>query len=243
MEKAAGWYPIYDGDSTSQRWWDGQEWSARYAVWNSAAGSWDSADVPPPPPLPTSPPLGTAQGTNANWERTLVEMSAIGKGMGSSRIVVTTRKLEINSSAGVSVWRTLLATATVGASAMATGITRRGDGTLEVPVSIVDAAAVGNEKGPWADLRIIVSGESASFNMSYAGATVAARAINAAVAGGEEAELYHAAWVASRVKRSEKPRHARSRLREELRTGKIAQTEYDRGLKVLGIESSLRMMF
>lgn len=151
--------------------------------------------------------------------------------------------LELGSTQGISAWRTILMMGTAGLSTIATGVTRRGDGTLEVPIAIVDAAYIANERGPWADLRIVVAGESATFNMSYAGAGVAARAINAAVAGGDEADIHHEAWTASRGKRSEKPRHARARLRDELRAGVIDQAGHDRARSVMLIEGSIRLMF
>lgn len=242
MTREAGWYSAYPGDDSSRRWWDGQAWTERYAIWDSDAGQWQATDTPPPPPLPINAPNAQSAAIG-NVERTLLEMTAIGKGASMARIRVTTRMLEIWNTQGVSAWRTLLMMGTAGVTAIATGITRRGDGTLEVPISIVDAVYVANERGPWADLRIIVAGESATFNMSSAGATVAARAINAAVAGGHEADIHHEAWSVSRGKRSEKPRHARARLREELRDGVIDQAAHDRARSVMDIESGIRLMF
>lgn len=215
---APGWYTPDPANATERRWWDGSSWSHHTVEWDAAAAEWRPSNIAP------RPPIVSAQ--NPQPDRLLLDITAVGKGGASARVRVTTAMLHIDAVAGLSAWKTALGAASLGVSYVATGIASGRGGQLELPIHVVNAAYVRDERFPWAQLVLAIAGESAPFHMAWASATVAAAAINAAIAGGTEATLHADAWANSRQPRLGKPRAREKRLDEALRVGTITADEY-----------------
>lgn len=229
-----GWYPTSPGDETRKRWWDGTSWTDHHTVWDPATSAWLPDDAPSTLPPP-------AQHAERVSDRVLLEINAVGKGAANAYIRVTTSTLTVSASGGVSTWKSLLGVASLGITTVATGLSSVKGGALEIPMKVVDTAFVANQRLPWAELKIIVAGEAAPFHMNVAAAQLAARAINAAVAGEPTAAFYADAWSASRTPRAEKPRQRHKRLTQALHTGQITQDAYDQAMGAAGLEDVMRL--
>lgn len=217
MTTPAGWYPSDGTRSDRRQWWNGQAWTPDFISWDARLQQWAPAAVPS---SPAPPPAHRV----VDHERMLLDITAVGKGGGTARIKVTTTHLRIEATAGLSTWKATLGVASLGVSYLATGIASGRGGQLELPVSVVSAAYVKNERMPWADLIIVVAGDSASFHMAWASAVLVSSVINAAIAGGAEAAMCADAWAASRRPRSESTRDRNKRLRVAQSSG-ILSTE------------------
>lgn len=226
---APGWYPPDPVNQMVVRWWNGAQWSQDCMSWDSVASRW--VNVPPSPAAPDS--IRPAA-------RTLLQMNAVRKGGGVAHVLVTTESLQIDATGGLSTWKALLGMGTLGISYAATGIASVHGGNVEVPLRVVSAAYVSNSRFPWADLMLIVAGETIPTHMAWASALVAADAIKAALAGGPQADLFADAWEASRQPRPEPWKSLNRRLQADLRSGVLSQHEFERISHRFKLEESLR---
>lgn len=227
---APGWYPPDPANQMVLRWWAGRQWTQHYMSWDPVASRW--IETPPPP--------AAAQASLRPAARTLLDINAVRKGGGVAHVRVTTESLQIDATGGMSTWKTLLGMGTLGISYAATGIASVHGGNVEVPLRVVSAAYVANSRLPWADLMLIVAGETIPTHMAWASALLAADAIKAALTGGPHAALFADAWQASRRPRPE-PRKSRNRqLQADLRSGLLSQQDFERIARRFELEDSMR---
>lgn len=195
---------------------------AYFEIWSSSRETAPPSPAPAPVPAPVPPAAAPPEP-----ERTLLDVWTFGKGSSRVHVLLTTAKLEISGGAGTSIWKSFLGAATLGASLALTGITVKAGGELVIPIRLVDAAFVAAGGAVYSTLKVVVKGEAAEFSiMTLAVGTIAA-AINAAVAGGADADFHARVWATHSAGQGRTWPSDRD-LRRMLRAGKLTQPQFER---------------
>lgn len=172
-------------------------------------------------------------------QRTLIELHTVGRGGSAAYLCVSTRSVRLRSSAGTSIWKAALGTATLGASLLATGLSTNTDDDIEVPIDAIQFARTKSTGPAYSTILISIGGDSIPFSMASYQAPLAVQAINAAVAGGTAAALFAEAWRISR--RGTSHRHMSTRERRKLvKQGAITQAQFERDEKIAALAKAMR---
>lgn len=171
--------------------------------------------------------------------RTLLVLSTVGKSASDIKLKVMQDRIEVESSAGLSLWKAALGAASLGTSMLVTGMTGGRGGSLKVPIGLVEGAFVAKGAILYSTLRVIVGGESADFSMTTSGAQLAAEAINAAIEGGVAAEQFARAWEASRQRDRPSGSAATKELRRRFKGGLLTPEQFE---SALAFEHRINMM-
>ena len=204
---------------------------AYYEVWLTTQKS------SPAPPTMTDPQLPAATPP----ERTLLNISTIGRGGEPAKVHVSTSRLFISTTGGVSVWKAFLGAATLGVSTAVTGINAGVGGDLDIPIRAVSAALITKTGMAYSTVKILVGGDAVEFGLATTATRSVAEAINAAVSGGERALAAAAAWDIYKQGRA-KLCPSEGQLRKQLRKGLIAQGQFEHDAAIARALQPLAML-
>jgi len=199
-------------------------WSATRAV-STSGESGVVAQAPPPAPV----------------ERVLLDISTVGRGGEPAKVRVSTERLFISTTGGVSAWKAFLGAATLGLSTAVTGINAGTGGDLDIPVSAVSAAVITKTGLAYSTIKLLIGGDSVEFGLASIACKAVVDTINAAVSGGQRAASAADAWVVYQEGRSKQWPNERL-LRKALKKGQITQQQFERDLNIANALLSLAML-
>jgi len=189
---------------------------AYYEIWSSSLGGAPSA------PTRTMPEAGSA----VPIERVLINVSTVGRGGEPAKVRVSTSRLLISTTGGVSAWKALLGVATLGLSTTVTGINAGVGGDLDIPVRAVSAALITKTGMAYSTVKVVVGGDAIEVGLATVASRAVVEAINAAVSGGDRAVAAADAWAIYEQGRA-KLWPSEGQLRKQLRKGHIAQKRFE----------------
>lgn len=195
---------------------DGDAAHAYYEVWSTTRNS------PPAVSAKTHSQVSVA----TSPERILLDITTIGRGGEPAKVHVSTSRLFISTTGGVSAWKAFLGAATLGVSTAITGINAGVGGDLDIPIRAVSAALVSKTGMAYSTVKIIVGGDAVEFGLATTASRSVAGAINAAVSGGERALAAADAWDIYKQGRG-KQWPSEGQLRKQLRNGQITQARFE----------------
>src|SRR3546814_10712205 len=111
---------------------DGDAAHAYYEVWSASRVDTSAASTRTIPQTAPSAPI----------ERALLDISTVGRGGEPAKVRVTTSRLFISTTGGVSAWKAFLGVATLGLSTAVTGINAGVGGDLDIPIGVISAALI-----------------------------------------------------------------------------------------------------
>ncbi len=204
---------------------------AYYEVWSTSRNS--------RPELPTR--VDSRSPAAAPPERTLLNIATVGRGGEPAKVHVSTSRLFISTTGGVSVWKAFLGAATLGVSTAITGINAGVGGDLDIPIRAVSAALITKTGMAYSTIKIVVGGDAVEFGLATTASRSVVEAINAAVSGGDRASVAADAWDIHRQGRA-KQWPSEGQLRKQLRKGLIAQARFEHDAAVAHALQSLAML-
>ncbi|MBD7958636.1 hypothetical protein H9651_13400 [Microbacterium sp. Sa4CUA7] len=210
---------------------DGKAAVAYYEIWS--AGRAGNA-VASTTAIPQAHPAPLA-------ERTLLDISTIGRGGEPATVRVTTSRLFISTTGGVSVWKAFLGAATLGLSTAVTGINAGVGGDLDIPIGAVSAALITRTGIAYSTVKLVIGGDALEFGLATIACSAVIGAINAAVSGGYRATAAAEAWEIYRLGRA-KQWPSEGQLRRQLRKGQIPQKRFEHDVAVAHALQSLAMI-
>ncbi len=165
-------------------------------------------------------------GSAVSVERVLLDVSTVGRGGEPAKVRVSTSRLFISTTGGVSAWKAFLGVATLGLSTTVTGINAGVGGDLDIPVHAVSAALITKTGMAYSTVKLVVGGDAIELGLATVASRAIVEAINAAVSGGDRALAAADAWAIYEQGRA-KQWPSEGALRKQLRKGQIAQQRFE----------------